>query len=297
MKKKLIPSLLAPFIIGGLSLQLSSVLTPIVAESSTEDVNQHEHQHQEHEEHNNEEHHHDHEFEFTVENVVKKEDDHYIMAHGDHFHTIPISELTEEQIAATDKFLAAHPEVTEAYEKAHNIHAGYFENDQVEDRSLEEWAGDWQSVLPYLEDGTLDMVMEKKAESGEKTADEYKEYYLTGYASDVDHLTITKDEITFKKGDKNSTGQYEYTGYEILEYEKGNRGVRFLFTKVEGDEEAPKSIQFSDHNISPTEDLTHFHIFFSNESHQELLKEMDNWPTFYPTEWTADEILVDQLNH
>ena len=60
-------------------------------------------------------------------------------------------------------------------EEGHNHGYAHFEDSDVQDRTLSDWDGDWQSVYPYLQDGVLDEVMEKKAESGEKTAEEYKE--------------------------------------------------------------------------------------------------------------------------
>ncbi len=61
---------------------------------------------------------------------------------------------------------------------------GIFEDNQVADRPLSDWEGEWQSVYPYLLDGTLDSVFAEKAEeTGEKTAEEYKEYYTVGYES------------------------------------------------------------------------------------------------------------------
>jgi len=54
---------------------------------------------------------------------------------------------------------------------------GIFEDSQVADRALSNWEGAWQSVYPYLLDGTLDSVFADKAEdTGEKTAAEYKQY-------------------------------------------------------------------------------------------------------------------------
>jgi hypothetical protein len=35
------------------------------------------------------------------------------------------------------------------------IYKGYFEDSQIKDRALSDWEGDWQSVYPYLLDGTL----------------------------------------------------------------------------------------------------------------------------------------------
>ena len=63
---------------------------------------------------------------------------------------------------------------------------GIFEDSQVADRALSDWEGEWQSVYPYLLDGTLDNVFAEKAEeTGEKTAEEYKEYYTVGYEVDL----------------------------------------------------------------------------------------------------------------
>lgn len=120
----------------------------------------------------------------------------------------------------------------------------------VEDRALTDWTGEWQSVYPYLADGTLDAVMAKKAEDNpEKTADEYKAYYEAGYKTDVDHINIDGEAgtISFVKGDTTVTGEYEYAGSKHLVYESGSNGVRYLFTKTGGDADAPTTIQFSDH--------------------------------------------------
>ena len=75
-------------------------------------------------------------------------------------------------------------------EEGHNHGYSHFADSDVEDRSLTDWSGDWQSVYPYLEDGELDEVMERKAENGDKTAEEYKAYYETGYKTDVEKIVI-----------------------------------------------------------------------------------------------------------
>src|ERR1700748_1237714 len=63
-------------------------------------------------------------------------------------------------------------------EKQKEIYSGIFEDNEVEDRELSDWEGDWQSVYPYLLDGTLDEVLQKKVETNkDKTFEEYKEYY------------------------------------------------------------------------------------------------------------------------
>ena len=93
---------------------------------------------------------------------------------------------------------------------------GVFEDSQVSDRTLSDYSGDWQSVYPYMESGELDMVMryKSKAEGATKTFEEYKEYYLAGYKTDVTRIVIDGDsgKITFYKGNQASTATYRYDG-------------------------------------------------------------------------------------
>jgi zinc transport system substrate-binding protein len=176
------------------------------------------------------------------------------------------------------------------------IAEGYFEDSQVKDRPLSDWEGDWQSVFPYLEDGTLDEVFEHKAEhEGEKTAEEYKEYYTKGYKTDVDRIVIKGDTVSFYKNGKDASGTYGYDGYEILTYEAGNRGVRYIF-KLQGEEEGlPRYIQFSDHIIEPTE-AGHYHLYWGDDR-EALLDEVVNWPTYFPSEMDGHDIAHDMIEH
>ncbi len=123
-------------------------------------------------------------------------------------------------------------------EESQQIYEGYFEDSQIEDRELSDWEGDWQSVYPYLEAGDLDEVFEHKAEEGDMTAKEYKKYYTVGYETDVNRIIIDEDNVvTFFENGEETSGEYEYDGYEILTYEAGNRGVRFIYELV-GEEHA-----------------------------------------------------------
>ena len=136
-----------------------------------------------------------------------------------------------------------------------------------------------------------------KAGENSKTAAEYKQYYDTGYKTDVEKIVITGNQMSFTRDGKTATATYQYDGFRILDYAKGNRGVRFLFTAT-GDvpEGAPKVVQFSDHGIAPSK-AAHFHIFMGNNSQEETLKEMDNWPTYYPASMSGEKIATEILAH
>lgn len=183
-------------------------------------------------------------------------------------------------------------------EEGHNHGYAHFDDSDVQDRTLSDWAGDWQSVYPYLEDGVLDEIMEKKAENGEKTAEEYKEYYGHGYKTDVSQITIDAENNTmcFVKNGVVSKATYEYKGYQIYDYESGSRGVRYFFEASGGDTDAPKYVQFSDHGIAPGK-AEHFHIYAGNDGFDALSEEMENWPTYYPADMSGTEIAEDMLEH
>lgn len=189
---------------------------------------------------------------------------------------------------------AAHDhDHTDAHDDA--IYKGYFEDAQVHDRSLSDWQGNWQSVYPLLKDGSLDVVMAHKAEGGEKSASEYRDYYEEGYRSDIDWIEIAGDKVTFFRQGNPVVAHYATDGHEILTYEKGNRGVRFIFEKTSGDAGAPRFIQFSDHLIAP-QASSHFHIYMGDDR-AALLEEVTNWPTFYPGTLTGDQIAKEMMAH
>lgn len=189
-------------------------------------------------------------------------------------------------------------EIKEGMQHGHDhTHASEnFEDTEVQDRSLSDWEGEWQSVYPYLLDGTLDEVMEYKASEGDKTTSEYYEYYKMGYETDVEKIEVTGSSITFYKNSVASTATYEYKGFEILNYNSGTKGVRYQFEAVGDTNGAPRYVQFSDHMITPAKS-EHFHIYFGDEGFDTLLEEMDNWPTYYEEGLMGSQIAEDMMAH
>ncbi|WP_209021247.1 ZinT family metal-binding protein [Paracoccus ravus] len=175
------------------------------------------------------------------------------------------------------------------------VYRGHFDEAQVQSRELTDWEGDWQSVYPLLKDGTLAPVMAHKAKKGEKTAEQYAEYYEIGYRTDVERIVIKEGRVTFYRDGGALSGHYVDDGHEILTYKAGNRGVRYIFRKASGDSEAPAYIQFSDHAIAPT-DAGHFHLYWGDDRAR-LLDEVTNWPTYYPSVLSGGEILEEMLAH
>ncbi|MBQ9238517.1 MAG: ZinT/AdcA family metal-binding protein, partial [Treponema sp.] len=116
----------------------------------------------------------------------------------------------------------------EGHHHHHHSHAASFADSDVKDRTLSEWAGSWQSVYPYLLDGTLDVVMAHKAEeNGDRTAAEYKQYYLTGYKTDVEMITIDGRSIEFVRSTGRVKAEYAYRGFYLRTGMNGSRQARF----------------------------------------------------------------------
>ncbi|EEW60453.1 metal-binding protein YodA [Ruegeria sp. TrichCH4B] len=182
-----------------------------------------------------------------------------------------------------------------AHSHDEQIYKGYFEDSQIQPRTLADWEGNWQSIYPLLVDGTLDPVLAHKAEHGEKSAEEYRAYYETGYGTDVDAIKIDGQTVTFTANGESFGGEYVSDGYEVLTYKKGNRGVRFIFKKESGDDKAPAFIQFSDHNIAP-KTVSHYHLYWGDDR-AKVLEELTNWPTYYPASYSGDDIVHEMIAH
>lgn len=192
------------------------------------------------------------------------------------------------------------PETAHKHEHKHEenkgVAQGYFEDSDVKDRTLADWEGDWQSIYPLLIDGSLDEVFEHKAaHDSSKTPEEFKAYYDAGYQTTTERITIEGDTVTFYDHGHAHAGKFAYDGYEILTYDNGNRGVRYIFKQL-GDEAAvPKFIQFSDHIIAP-EKSGHFHLYWGDDR-AALLEEVTHWPTYFPSAMTKEDIVHDMLHH
>jgi zinc transport system substrate-binding protein len=227
----------------------------------------------------------------------------------------PLESLTKEQEKSGEDYISVMTENLKNLEKATNaeskvttiepekasnektVHDGYFEDSQIKDRPLSDYAGSWQSVYPLLQNGDLDQVMRYKSWlNQDKTAEEYKAYYEKGYKSDVEKIVIKDDEVTFYINGQAHKAKYKYAGKIVLDYGDGSRGVRFTFEAVGETNGAFKYFQFSDHNIAPVK-AEHFHIYYGNESQAALAEELTNWPTYYPANLSPEEVAQEMIAH
>ena len=179
----------------------------------------------------------------------------------------------------------------------HSKEVSTFEDDEVKDRSLSDWAGEWQSAYPLVLDGSLDEAWEHKSEDGSMTAEEYKDYYTIGYKTDISSVKIDGDNITFTYDDgKTVSSDYEYTGYFIQNWSTGTKAAMYRFEAVDKESGAPVYIEFNDHMIEP-EKAEHFHLRMSNESYDAIVDPEGNWPTFFDAALDPDEVCDEVIGH
>ena len=179
----------------------------------------------------------------------------------------------------------------------HSKEVSTFEDHEVQDRSLSDWAGSWQSAYPFALDGTLDDAFAAMAEEGEMTADEYKTYYQNGYKTDITNIDIAGDHIAFTYEDGKKVGSdYKYIGYYIQNWSTGTKAAMYRFEAVDRTSGAPICIEFNDHMIESAAP-EHFHIRMSNESFDAIVDPEKSWPTFFPADMTGEDLCEHMEGH
>ncbi len=175
-------------------------------------------------------------------------------------------------------------------------HGGEFEESDIQDRTLSEFAGEWISLYPLLLDGKLDEYLEHKAEDDETaTAETYREKYTASWVCEADHIAIAGDTITFTYQDGHTvSADYQYAGYAVKRADDGSiSNVRYQFQTDNA--AAPRYVQFNDHGHEPGE-VEHFHIYFGNDGFDALTNSKTN-PYFMPAALSTEEILEELTGH
>ena len=197
----------------------------------------------------------------------------------------------------TEEVVEGMQETEHDHDHDHSKEVSTFEDDEVQDRSLSDWAGDWQSTYPFVLDGTLDDAFAAMAEKGEMTTEEYKTYYQNGYKTDITNIDIEGDHIEFTYDDGKKVGSnYKYVGYYIQNWSTGTKAAMYRFEAEDKDSGAPVYIEFNDHMIEPAA-AEHFHIRMSNESFDAIVDPENSWPTFFPADMTGEEICEHMKGH
>ena len=185
----------------------------------------------------------------------------------------------------------------DGHDHGHSHDEQLTEND-IEDRTLSDFAGAWKSLHPFLLNGDLDKFCEHRAEEDEDsstTKDTYWEKYKASWQCDAEKISINGDTITFTYADgKTVSAEYTYAGYQPKLNDEGKiRSVRYQFETTSAD--APKYVQFNDHGHEPGE-AEHFHIYFGNDGFDALMSSKTN-PFFVKDALSVEGILDELMGH
>ena len=185
----------------------------------------------------------------------------------------------------------------DSHDHGHSHDEQLTEND-IEDRTLSDFAGAWKSLHPFLLNGDLDKFCEHRAEEDEDsstTKDTYWEKYKASWQCDAEKISINGDTITFTYADgKTVSAEYTYAGYQPKRNDEGMiRSVRYQFETTSAD--APKYVQFNDHGHEPGE-AEHFHTYFGNDGFDALMRGKTN-PFFVKDALSVEDILDELMGH
>lgn len=192
-------------------------------------------------------------------------------------------------------------EIVEGMEHEHE-HEKISEAD-IKDRPLSDFLGDYQSVLPYFENGTLDAYIAEEAEEHEKSFDEMKQEFLKNKFSDYKKISIQNSSVSVMTSAGTMSADYEYVGFQTEKDDDGDiRSVWYGYkmkTPIDG---MPMYLTFNDHEIGnihheAEEETKHIHIRYGNDS-IEALMDMEHWaPTYFLSDATAEEISAEITEH
>ena len=183
-----------------------------------------------------------------------------------------------------------HHHDEDAEEAAGHHHSVAFKDSDVKDRSLSEFNGEWTSAYVYYKDGALDAAIKFTSEQEPKTdLAALRKCYDQGLKTSIDYINIKGSNVSFTTNGKTTEAKYVYAGYRIVQYSAGNRGVRYFYEVKGKSNGCPKYIGFNDHMIAPAKP-EHYHFYSSNISIDDMCAESDNWPTYFPKNYSKEEV-------
>jgi len=192
-----------------------------------------------------------------------------------------------------------HEEHEHSHEAHEHPHTSEIHADDIKDRSLSEFNGEWQSLYPILASGKLEEYVEYKAEEAGKSEKEMQKEIEDKWNCGVKFVKVSGDKITLTYDDgKSVTGKYSYAGYAVKKNDEGKiTNVRYKFESA--DKDAPKYVMFNDHGFEPAEEVAHFHFYFGNNNFEEFMNSKVN-SYFVDSKLSAhesEELLLGHEHH
>lgn len=177
-------------------------------------------------------------------------------------------------------------------------HGGDADLSDIRDRALTDWLGDWQSVLPYIQDGSMDSFISAKSVETETTHLTQWVRYLKQFATSYTNITIEDGRASFVSQIGTVSANYHYNGYMIAESSHGP-AVWYTYQCDQPESGAPLYLAFNDHGHGipgehDGEEVGHYHLRYSYEDIDGLVS-LGEWsPTFF-TQGATPQQMADML--
>lgn len=158
----------------------------------------------------------------------------------------------------------------EHHHEEHN-HSAVIHADDIKDRNLAEFNGEWKSLYSHLMADELEEYVEHQAEEKGKSEKEMKAEIAAKWNCGVKKVNVKGNKITlvYDNG-KTVTGKYSYSGYAVKKNDAGEiTNVRYKFESK--DKNVPTFVMFNDHGYAPASSVAHFHFYFGNNGFEEFM--------------------------
>ena len=176
-------------------------------------------------------------------------------------------------------------------------HDEEFTQEDIEDRTLADFAGEWVSLWPMMKDGELDEYCAHKEEEDDDpatTTETYREKYTKSWECDVKDISVKDNTVTFNYLDgKTVSAEYRYAGFATKTSDSGKISVRYQFETDSSD--APRYVQFSDHGHEPGA-AEHFHLYFGSDGFDAIMESTTS-SYFAPASLDKEGILDMLMGH
>lgn len=145
-----------------------------------------------------------------------------------------------------------------------------FTREDVEERALAEFAGEYRNLTGYILAGDFDHIAELRKKEDE-TAEGYKNRLVTNFGTDFEYLNIRPSGLQLLvDGQVTEEANYKADGIYFHE-EDGHLDAMYQFQKEGNEGTLPKYILLADHQIKANQErgkYPHFHMNHSNESYE-----------------------------
>lgn len=205
-------------------------------------------------------------------------------------------------ISMTDLVETVAEEIVEGMEEDHDHDHDDFKPEDVQNRSLVEWNGDWSSIHLNMDNDAFSPYYEAKSNELNISFAETINKYQAHWSTDYPDIKVSGNKVTFKSSSGEVTADYRANGFEVIETDSG--AYRVWYNYETDAKDAPKRIIFNDHGYKPVGDdeheehLAHYHLKYGNASAAELIAQSDWVPTYFPAGTTAAEqaeVMIDHL--